>query len=145
MPNIRTPPAHEDLLSFIQAFYSEALQDELLGPVFRETVGSSELEWQNHYQTMVSFWFMALFGKSGYRGNPLAKHTAIPDIDRQHFDRWLQIFERCAIRHWDRETATAFVSHSRVMAQSMLPAIDRARSALQSASIPQYSIPKDVT
>jgi hemoglobin len=141
MLNIRTPPANEDLLIFVKAFYAEALQDELLGPVFREAVGSSESEWQNHYQTMVSFWLMVLFGKPGYRGNPLAKHTAIPGIDRRHFDRWLQIFESCSIRHWDIETATAFVSHSRTMAQSMLPAINRARSSVQqSPSIPQDSI-----
>ena len=77
----------EDIRVFVDNFYTRVRADELIGPIFMEKIG----DWQPHLDKMYAFWNAALFGVAGFRGNPFARHAPLK-IDRQHFDRWLQLF-----------------------------------------------------
>ena len=77
----------EDIKVFVNDFYTRVRDDELIGPVFMEKIA----DWQPHLDKMYAFWNAALFGVTGFRGNPFAKHAPLK-IDRPHFDRWLELF-----------------------------------------------------
>ena len=86
-PDIETPA---DLRRLVEAFYAQITLDELLGPVFTAQIPASH--WPQHLDTMTRFWTAALLGQAaGYRGNPGAKHLALP-IGPAHFERWLLLF-----------------------------------------------------
>ena len=73
----------------VHAFYARVREDELLGPVFAPRIGDA---WDHHLDRMVAFWSAVLLGRPGFRGNPVAKHRAIPELTPQHFDRWMALF-----------------------------------------------------
>ena len=41
---------------------------------------------------MVDFWSSALRGTARFRGSPMPKHAALPDLSLELFQRWLGLF-----------------------------------------------------
>ncbi|MDQ8183702.1 group III truncated hemoglobin [Pelagicoccus sp. SDUM812005] len=72
----------------VDTFYGKVRQDALIGPVFDAVVH----DWDEHLPTMYAFWTNLIFRRGDYRGNPFAKHASL-DVGREHFVRWLQLFE----------------------------------------------------
>ena len=54
---------------------------------------------------MYKFWNAALFGVSGFKGNPFAKHAPLP-IATEHFNRWLFLFNEIIHNSFEGEMAT---------------------------------------
>ena len=80
-----------DVRRFVDAFYHLVMQDDLLGPVFNDIAG---VNWDEHLPTMYSFWSSILLGAATYKGAPFPAHWALREhITRQHFARWLALFE----------------------------------------------------
>lgn len=77
-----------DIRILVNHFYKKVRKDELLGPVFDARIKN----WDDHLPRMYRFWASLLFGTAGYTGNPFEKHLGL-QIDKKHFDRWLQLFE----------------------------------------------------
>jgi len=71
----------------VNSFYSNARQDELLGPIFEQAI----TDWQDHLPTMYQFWERLLFGFSLYEGNPFQKHLNL-SLEAKHFTMWIKIF-----------------------------------------------------
>lgn len=78
----------DDIRLLVNEFYSKVRKDGLLGNIFEERIGD---DWDNHLNIMYSFWQTLLFRENAYRGNPGLKHLDLP-VNREHFDRWLQLF-----------------------------------------------------
>jgi len=72
----------------VHAFYAKVRADELLAPVFDAHV----VNWEQHLSQLVDFWSSALRGTARFRGNPLAKHAALPELTIELFHRWLSLF-----------------------------------------------------
>lgn len=72
----------------VDTFYGNVRSDELIGPVFDSAIEN----WDEHLPTMYAFWTGLLFRRGNYSGNPFAKHAPL-DIKREHFQRWLTLFE----------------------------------------------------
>lgn len=89
----------EDVVRLVDTFYEKVKTDSLLGPVF------SHLNWEHHLPIMYSFWSSMLLGEQSYRGNPLQRHLTLP-IEREHFSRWLELFEETVDNHFEGEMAT---------------------------------------
>ena len=77
----------EGIEVMVNSFYSNARQDELLGPIFDRAI----TDWQDHLPTMYQFWERLLFGFSDYNGNPFEKHLPL-SLQAVHFTRWVNIF-----------------------------------------------------
>jgi hemoglobin len=74
--------------------------DPLLGPFFN---GFIEINWEEHYKKMVSFWSNALFQSGSYMGNPMEAHKVVHSLKatrHEHFQRWLQLFEQTVDEHF---------------------------------------------
>lgn len=82
-------PTETQIRRMVETFYRRVRDDDVLGPVFEERIGS---EWDAHLDRMVDFWSTVLLASGRYRGDPIQAHRRIPGIASGHFDRWLELF-----------------------------------------------------
>ncbi|PSJ16632.1 group III truncated hemoglobin [Nitrosomonas supralitoralis] len=80
----------EDIAQLVQVFYAKARKDPSLGPIFEAHV----IDWDAHFVQMTNFWSAQLRGTSRFRGAPMPKHIALPELSAELFERWLQIFRQ---------------------------------------------------
>lgn len=78
----------EDIKLLVDTFYSKVQKDEFIGPIFNEKIGN---RWPEHLEKMYRFWQTILLEVHSYTGSPFPPHKHLP-IDKEHFDRWMQIF-----------------------------------------------------
>lgn len=78
----------EDIKRLVDTFYGKVNNDELLSPVFNN---EAKVDWEEHLPKMYKFWGTQLIGTADYFGRPFPPH-AVLHINRQHFERWLQLF-----------------------------------------------------
>lgn len=82
--------SEEDISQLVHAFYATARKDPGLGPIFEAHV----TDWDAHFVQMINFWSMQLRGTSRFRGAPMPKHLALPELSAELFERWLQLFKQ---------------------------------------------------
>ncbi|HYD76818.1 group III truncated hemoglobin [Ramlibacter sp.] len=78
----------EEVHRLVHGFYAQVRQDPELGPVFDAHIR----DWDPHLARMVDFWSSALRGTARFRGTPMPKHVALPDLNEGLFQRWLALF-----------------------------------------------------
>ena len=92
-PNTKPDIVDEaDVRSFVDAFYDLVVKDDLLKPIF---VDIAQVDFDKHLPTMYSFWSSILLGAATYKGAPWPVHAELRQhIGREHFDRWLELFNQ---------------------------------------------------
>jgi truncated hemoglobin YjbI len=89
-PDIRD---RDDIAQLIEAFYTRAFADPVLGPIFTDV---AQMDLAAHMPIMCDFWETVLFQAGKYGRNAFSVHL---DLHRQvaltpmHFQRWLDIWE----------------------------------------------------
>jgi hemoglobin len=86
----------QDIRALINLFYARVRADADLGPIFHAKIGDSDADWQPHLAKIEDFWANVMLHERAYQGNPLLKHAAVREIQPDHFERWLDIFEQSA-------------------------------------------------
>jgi len=84
--------SREDIETLIQAFYSKAMKDEVIGHFFTKIVA---LNLEEHLPKMYDFWEMMLFDSNSYKGNPMQTHLDLnkkSPLKKVHFDAWIHLF-----------------------------------------------------
>jgi hemoglobin len=84
-PNLCT---EQEIVDLVHSFYAAVRKDEKLGPIFNHHVKN----WDHHLSTLVDFWSSILRGTGRFRGTPMPKHVALPDLHAELFERWLNLF-----------------------------------------------------
>jgi len=104
----------------VESFYARIRADALLGPIFAARIS----DWAPHLDRMKSFWRSVLHNSGEFAGNPMAKHLAIPGLERDHFAHWLDLFY-ATLRDLERHpAATRLVgTRARMIADSLLTGI----------------------
>jgi hemoglobin len=109
----------EDIERLISAFYTHAMQDELIGSFFTEIAAINLAE---HLPIMYDFWDNLLFHTKAYQGGMMYKHLL---LDRQqkmqdeHFERWLMLFEREVDDHFSGPKADEARQRAHMIASTM--------------------------
>lgn len=80
----------EEITQMVHAFYADVRRDALLGPIFNHHVA----DWGHHLAVLVDFWSSILRGTGRFSGSPMTKHTALPDLSAELFQRWLALFRQ---------------------------------------------------
>ncbi len=80
----------EEVSELVHSFYRKVRTDATLGPVFDAQIASDQ--WPAHLSKMVDFWSSLLRGTARYSGTPMPKHAALPNLDPQLFQRWVELF-----------------------------------------------------
>jgi len=86
----------EQIETLVTAFYERARKDPVLGPVFLNAVGTDDAAWVAHEAKIASFWRNAIGLDRSFRGNPMLKHLANPEITPDQFANWLSLFRKTA-------------------------------------------------
>lgn len=86
----------EDIQLLVNTFYDRVRADELLGPIFN---GVIQNRWPEHLEKMYRFWQTVLLGEHTYLGSPFAPHAKL-EVAKEHFDRWLALFESTVDEHF---------------------------------------------
>ncbi|MBO9711615.1 group III truncated hemoglobin [Sphingomonas sp.] len=103
----------------VDRFYARIREDGLLGPIFAARIE----DWAPHLDQMKRFWRSVLFSSGEFLGNPMARHLAIPELDRALFERWLKLFD-ATLAELGGEAARAHVlERARLIANSLLNGI----------------------
>jgi len=55
------------------------------------------IDWDAHFVQMTNFWSAQLRGTSRFRGAPMPKHIALPELNETLFKRWLQLFRQTTL------------------------------------------------
>lgn len=113
----------------VETFYGRVRADASLGPIFDEHIGDA---WPEHMDRMVDFWSSVLLGTGRFRGNPAARHHAMTELRPEHFDRWLDLFEKVLGEVFTAHVATDILWRARRMRQ----VLDTASSPDASSSHP---------
>jgi hemoglobin len=104
-----------DIKVFVDEFYDKVRRDTLIGPVFLQVIP----DWQPHLDRMYAFWNAVLFGVSGFKGNPFAKHAPL-QIGQEHFDRWLLLFAETIDTYFEGPVAEDTKKRAGLMAEMFL-------------------------
>jgi len=103
----------------VDLFYGRIRADAMLGPIFAEHV----VEWKLHLERMNRFWRSVLFSSGEFDGNPMPKHVAIPNLERAHFARWLELFDETLGEIGSPAARALVVERARNIANSLLNAV----------------------
>lgn len=90
-----------DIQILVDTFYETIRKDQLLGPIFD---GIIQDRWPEHLEKMYRFWQTVLLEEHTYYGSPFPPHAKMP-IQKEHFDRWIQLFTQTVDALYTGETA----------------------------------------
>ena len=106
----------EDLEIVLRRFYSEALVDEMIGHHFER------MNLDSHLPLITNFWDKVLFGNQVYFGEPFLTHQvldAIYPLEKEHFNRWLDLFDSAIDEEFSGTNAESAKSKARRIADNM--------------------------
>ena len=125
--SITTPLLHR----FVDTFYARVRADAILAPVFEEKLAG---KWDHHLTRIYGFWTKVLLGTGDFHGNVFSKHMALTGIEKQHFVRWLALFNMTAVEIFGvEEAAIAMRVAGRMAAGIQMGYFAETRSRNQSA------------
>ena len=78
----------DDVKHLEDSFYGKIREDKLLKEIFNSNIQD---RWPQHLEKMYTFWQTVLLSEHTYYGSPFPPHAKMP-IDKEHFDRWLQLW-----------------------------------------------------
>lgn len=73
----------------VESFYTKVRADSDLGPIFDGVIGDN---WPTHMNKMKQFWGAIALKTGEYHGRPMPAHMKLKQVERWHFDRWLELF-----------------------------------------------------
>lgn len=103
----------QEIRALVEAFYAEAREDDLIGPVFASHVS----DWPHHFDIVQNFWSRALLGTQRYKGTPFAPHLGL-NLKPEFFDRWLDLFRKHAEAQLQPAAARFILSRAEHMKES---------------------------
>lgn len=92
------------------SFYEKAIEDDILGPYFTHELGDdmASEDWVHHIDLLADFWLAKILGEKTYKGNFIGAHIKLPQISRESFARWLELFSVSVDEVYISEIADVF-------------------------------------
>lgn len=106
----------ENVKLLIDTFYGKIRVDNMLGGIFN---GAIKDRWPEHLGKMYSFWQTVLLREHTYHGSPFRPHAKLP-VEREHFDRWIELFHETIDEFFEGETADFAKKQSGIMAEMFM-------------------------
>ena len=105
-----------DLELLLTEFYKIAVLDDEIGHHF------ADLDLASHLPVIVDFWEKILLGNAVYFGNPMQVHQKLHEkfpLKPEHFQRWIDIFNRTLDRHFAGEQTENARLRAKMIAHSL--------------------------
>jgi len=120
----------QSIAVLVNTFYARVRQDKLLGPVFNGAIGD---QWPEHLARLTDFWTSVLVASGRYKGNPMMAHLPIPQMDNDHFRRWIELWSETTAELFDPELSQNLVAKALTIGGRLVEVSTRVREA-QAAS-----------
>lgn len=114
----------DNIKLLVDDFYGKVREDELIGYIFDDVIKDN---WTEHLEKMYSFWQTILLHEYTYKGAPFPKHLKLP-VEKQHFDRWLELFHETVNTYFEGEKAEELKKRSIKMAEMFMMKIESFRN-----------------
>ncbi|MEO6841642.1 MAG: group III truncated hemoglobin [Bradyrhizobium sp.] len=108
--------SEDGIRRLVDAFYARVRQDAELAPIFARAIPG---DWGPHLDKMYAFWSSVMLTTGRYKGNPLAKHFALPGMQPALFERWLALFDETANELFDDDISAEFRAKAVRIAESL--------------------------
>ncbi|MEJ8859561.1 group III truncated hemoglobin [Variovorax robiniae] len=105
----------QEISVLVRRFYDAVRRDEQLGPVFNTFVN----DWNAHLSKLTDFWSSILLGSGRFRGTPMPKHVALPDLSAPLFERWLVLFREATAAQPNRALGEQAYDTAQRIAESL--------------------------
>lgn len=119
--------SREDIELLVNSFYTKVVKDETIGFFFKDIV---KVDWDKHLPKMSSFWESILFGQMSYKGNPMAVHFPINQMqamEKTHFAKWLELWKKTIEENFTGINADMAITKSENIANLMSYKMEMAR------------------
>lgn len=119
--------SREDIELLVNSFYDKVVKDEAIGFFFKDVI---KVDWDKHLTKMYSFWESILFGQMSYKGNPMAVHFPINQLEameKRHFEKWLELWKQTIEENFIGENASMAITKSENIANLMAYKMEMAR------------------
>jgi hemoglobin len=100
----------------VDTFNAKVRTDPALGPIFERAIPG---DWGPHLAKMRDFWSSVMLTSGRYKGNPVAVHLRLEELEPQLFERWLALFDETCRELLDERVAEAFRTKATRIAQSL--------------------------
>jgi hemoglobin len=115
--NAKLGQVSEDSIKLlVDRFYAKVRRDPELAPVFLRAIPG---DWGPHLAKMYAFWSSVMLTTGRYKGNPVVKHLALPNIKPALFERWLALFNETSIELFDDAVSAEFQAKAARIAESL--------------------------
>ena len=105
-----------NLQRLVDRFYDKVRADDLLGPIFNNTIA----DWPEHLEKLGAFWSSVMLTSGRYKGNPMVAHLRLASrIDPAMFDHWLKLWGETATELLDAPGAAAVTAKAERIAESL--------------------------
>ena len=104
-----------EISTMVRSFYEAVRKDETLGPIFNTHIG----DWDSHLSKLTDFWSSILRGSGRFRGTPMPKHVALPNLNAQLFERWLALFRETTAAQSNRAMGEQAYDTAQRIAESL--------------------------
>lgn len=119
--------SREDIELLVNSFYDKVVKDEVIGFFFKDIV---HVDFKKHLPKMYSFWESILFGQMSYKGNPMAVHFPINQLEameKKHFEQWLKLWKQTIEENFTGLNASMAITKSENIANLMSYKMEMAR------------------
>jgi hemoglobin len=113
----------ENLNTLVVKFYTKVVNDELIGPIFTDTLGKdiNSDTWKAHIQLITDFWASIAFGDLAYTGSPFAPHIKLKErLSIKAFEQWLKLFFETLNTIYEPQIAQQFLARSKNIAGNFI-------------------------
>ncbi|MFZ0663770.1 MAG: group III truncated hemoglobin [Acidobacteriaceae bacterium] len=122
----------ESIATLVDTFYGRVRKDELLSPVFDGVIGD---HWPEHLAKMKDFWSSIMLSTGRYKGNPLMAHLPIPQMDSEHLERWISLWEMTTSEIFEPDLAEAFLGKALMIGDRLVSVSTQVREAQLAAML----------
>ena len=94
-----------DIELLVRKFYTKVLANQKLQSHF------TNINMENHFPVMISFWSNLVFADGSYKGNAFEKHLRLK-LSADDFAEWLRLFRQTVNELFIGEKATLALQHT---------------------------------
>ena len=121
-----TAPLNEQSIAvLVDTFYARVREDDVIGPVFNRVVA----DWPEHLAKLKDFWSSVVLSAGTYKGNPMMAHLPIPEMDPQHLERWLSLWDLTLSEIFEPEIAEIFLGKAIMVGERFVAVSTHMRNA----------------